>query len=169
MTLVCYNKPNRSKPRYYTASDLERIAGYVADNGVPLWKIVASVMIGVGAGYLVCRAARSVRSLSTILSVVKEIALIGGAAKVINILIEWLKRGRVIRIPVVNRVALVAVLVLVLIHRLLQALENVGESIFFFNKITKNLDSACEFVRKRVNYLENKGKKIRKFPPLNAL
>ncbi len=158
MPIVCRNIPNRSKPRPFKESDLRRIAKYVADDGVPWWKILATVAVGAGVGYLLCKLAKSVNNTLSILSIFKQIALITTASTAIRVLIEWLKGGKIIRLPLINRFAIVLIVILVLVQKALDALTNILDDIIFLEEIAEGLNNACDYVGVRIKALKRDGK-----------
>lgn len=61
MTLVCYNRPNRSKPRTYSCADVRRITRYAIAAGVDPRCIVNEILQETGQAEAVCRVLSLVR------------------------------------------------------------------------------------------------------------
>lgn len=158
MPIVCTYKPNRTKPRPFTEKDLRRIAKYVNEGGIPWFKILAAAAVGAGVGYLLCKLAQSVKNLSGLLGFVKQLALIATSAVAIRVLIEWLKKGKVARIPLVNRFALVLVIVLTIVEKIIESLSSVLDDVIFLEEIVDSLESACETVHDLVQGLKKDNK-----------
>lgn len=156
MTLKCYDKPNRVKVRTFTENDLERIARIVHGDGVSIWKILASVALGVGSGFLVCKAAKSIRSVNSLLSIIKQIAFIGAVSITIRSAVTFLLRSPMARLPVINRFAVALVLILLLVQKGIDLMLTIVDDVVFLESIIDGLDTACEFVGVRVDNLRSK-------------
>lgn len=65
MTIVCINRPNRSKPRFYTERDVGRIIAYARQDGANDAKLIAQILGAFGQKELGCAIFRILDVLNT--------------------------------------------------------------------------------------------------------
>jgi len=133
----------------------------LVDDGIPPTEIIAAVAVGAGLGTNLCKAASAVGKLMTVAAILREISFIGTAALALKVIIEWLKSGPIRNIPVINKWAIVLVLVLVLVQRAMGALEYVVKEWFFLVYLVDSLTEMCEYSGKymdgEVNIIDELG------------
>jgi hypothetical protein len=90
MVLKCYNKPNRKKPRVYTARDVGRITAYARQDGADDAELLAQIMKAFGQKELSCAVFRILDVLNTafflgaIIGLLKGIMTLLKAVKIIS-------------------------------------------------------------------------------------
>lgn len=144
--LVVYRRPCRKAPRTFNERDVKRIATYAVDAGIEPLTIAGYVLSGLGLGYVICIAAKSINSTISILRVIREIAVVFATATVVRLAIEWIKGSRLARIPRVNIIVAFVVAILVLIERVISAAEVLVENIDTLDSIVSALNSICSSV-----------------------
>lgn len=150
MPTVCFRKPNRTKPRPFSVNDLERITRIVEADGVSVFKIIASVAIGLGLGYMICKLEKAIRSVDTLLSIVKQIALVAAVSVAIRAALTFLLSSPLVKLPVINKFAAVIVVVLLLVQKGLDVLTSIGDDLVFLDEVADGLNVACSFVDARL-------------------
>lgn len=143
MPFKCYIKPNRTEVRRWKPEDVARVARYAADDGHSVIWIMALVLSSLGLGFLICRLAAILDSLRALVRFIRELSVVFGATLAVRVLIERLKRSRIMRIPLVNRLLIVVVLVLFLLERVLSALEVMGVNLGHYLSAVNFVDRLC--------------------------
>ncbi|HID72558.1 TPA: hypothetical protein EYP38_01335 [Candidatus Micrarchaeota archaeon] len=80
MPIVCIERPNRTKPRYYTAKDAGRVVAYARKAGASDYEILAHVMAGFGLKRTLCQVALIMDLLNNTIFVAAIIGLFKGLA-----------------------------------------------------------------------------------------
>lgn len=111
MTLICFDRPNRSYERPYRLSDVPRIARYAHRSGAHWDQIVGSVLLEAGYGPDVCNAAEVVGLLRAVLGAgpdKRDVQLVIRALRVASLVLPARLKAIVLALIVVLT-ALVAV------------------------------------------------------------
>ena len=150
MTLKCYNKPNRTKPRKFTAADVRRIARYAVDDGANAKLILASLIVAFGFGALLCKAAKVVAAYTTIAGLVKTVSISVTTAVLIDRAIQWLSRGYLQKLPFGRQllVALVALSAYIAATDVIQG-DDVGvvvDAVGSVTDVSDFLNELCDYV-----------------------
>jgi hypothetical protein len=147
MPKVCYYKPNRSKPRVFTAKDVQRIAKYAYDDGANNLEILAGVAVSLGLGYLFCRAARYIDSMLSIMRLVGEIGGVLALGRVVDWLLTVLSKGAFQRLPIISRYASVIILALSFVQGSIKAVKAIIDETSIVAEISELLHNVCSKVR----------------------
>ena len=150
MPKVCYYKPNRSKPRKFTASDVARIARYAEKDGSGAARILAEVVVVLGFGVLVCKAAKVVAAYTTITGALKTVSVSVATAVFIDRAIQILSKGYLAKLPFVRQ-ALVALTALAAYIAATDAItgddiEVVADAIGSVSDVAEFLNELCDYV-----------------------
>ena len=103
MPIKCYNKPNRTNARHFSARDVERIAKYAVRDGADVKRIIAAIAVAAGVGYLLCKASKVIQAYTTIAGLTRTIAVSVATAVLIDRAIQWLSRGYLQKLPFVRQ------------------------------------------------------------------
>ena len=125
---------------------MSRIAKLVQGSGVSAFKVLAVVAVAIGLGALLCKAARILDAFTGVIRIVREIAIVLATGLAIRVIIEFLKRSPIIRIPVLNRVLIIVILVLVLVEKLLQRFASLAATLDALEPILNGINGICDFV-----------------------
>lgn len=147
MTKKCYYKPNRSKKRVFTEKDVARIAKYAKEDGSDGHGLLAAVAVSLGFGWVFCMAAAIVKNYNVILAFVAEAGGILAFAKVVETLLAFLRGGAVIKIPIVNRVAILAIVVLLAVEKIINAVTLIVEEYGDAQEVIDALDAICNKIK----------------------
>jgi hypothetical protein len=123
MPKKCRYVPNRSKPRVFTAKDVARIAGYAVADGANPIELTALVAKACGLAWIFCIAAKSLELYNLILQIIAEVGGVLAVIAVINKVVAFLEGGAALKVPVLNRVVVVAILALVALQKVLNAIQ----------------------------------------------
>lgn len=158
MAIVCYNKPNRTKARPFTVSDVRRISKIVMDDGVSWMEVLAWSAVGLGVGWFLCRTSQAISRVLKLTSIVRQLALVVATTTALRVLIEFLKGGAVMRVPIINRFALILVVILLLVQKALDVVTNVLDDLLFLDDVVEKLTLVCNYVDEAVGTMVSKGK-----------
>lgn len=147
----CTNRPFRNNPRKYTPKDLARIAKYVKEEGHPILLLMSVVALSLGFGAVICRLSKSLRRWELVFRFVKQIAAIQASALAIRVFIQWLTGAPIKAIPVVNRVAAVAIAILLAVEAILLAIGTTVSDAKMIWDAMGFLEKWCEEIDSRIN------------------
>jgi hypothetical protein len=146
MTKKCYYKPNRTKPRRFTEKDVKRIAKY-ADNGSNKYRIAAEVLTALGLGAGFCIAAKFVTDYQKVIRIIKEVGSILAVKQVITVILRMLGDKAILAIPFVNRVAILAIVVVLAIEKVIDLIADVVEEAEAVDDVIDTLNNLCQSIR----------------------
>lgn len=89
---TCFTRPARTKPRRYSLKDLERITGYVEDDGVPWFAIIAAVLVALGLGALFCYAIARLTDLSRAMDAISKAIIASALVLALRSILDFLLR-----------------------------------------------------------------------------
>jgi len=150
MTLVCYNKPNRSKPRVFTAKDVARIAKYASEDGADPRNIAVMVISALGLGYVICASAKAVNSAAGIAGLIVKIGGVLAVGKIVDFLLSVVTNGFFKKLPIVKRYLAVVVLALAVSEGILKAVQNLMNDASIISGAVELSNDLCE----RINALK---------------
>lgn len=158
MAVKCYNKPNRTKNRPFTVRDIRRISKKIEDSGIPWMKVMAWSAVGMGVGWFMCEAAKSLKRVLRLTNILRQIAVVAASATAIRVLIEFLKGGAILKIPIINRFAVILIVILLLLQKIIDLLGNLADDLVFVDEFIDKLDSVCGYVHEAVGDIVKEGK-----------
>lgn len=129
-------------------------------DGTSAFKILGFVAVAVGLGALLCKAARLLDAFTGTLRIVREIAIVLATGLGIRVIIEFLKRSPILRIPILNRILIIVILVLVLVERLLQRFSDLAGTLDDLEPILSGVNSICDFVIEAGREAFDKGEEV---------
>jgi len=160
MPIVCIERPNRTEPRPFNERDLQRIAKLVQKSGVSVFKILGVVAFAIGLGAIICKAARLIDSFTGVLRILREIAIVLATSLAIKTMITFLQRSPIIRIPILNRVVIVVIILLVLIDRLMQRFSGLAKTLVDLEPITDTINNVCSAIIETAKDAIDKGEDV---------
>lgn len=146
MPLVCIQRPNRKEARRWTPEAVARVAKYAADDGHGVLWILGIVAASLGLGVLVCKLASSIKDTLTVFRFLRELAAALVVAQALRVLIERIKRGPILRVPLVNRLVIAALLVIVVIEKLLAAIGGAAGALGTLEQSVRFVNDLCAYV-----------------------
>lgn len=147
MPKKCYYKPNRARERVYTAKDVGRIARYaLKDDTSSLYLIVAYVLVSLGLGYIVCRAAKTVHIALNIAGYFNELISAIAIGAFIDKLIWFATYGKYIPWPPLRALAFLLGVGLAFIQGIFNEAAKLVEDYADLYELATVLDSLCETV-----------------------
>lgn len=158
MPIKCYNKPNRTKARRYTPSDLTRIAGYVHEDGIPWYEIVGYALAATGSAWLICRLSSAVTNVLGMMAMVKKLSFFVGLSLSLRALITMLIGSPLVRFPFIRRGVVVTIIILLLIDRALAMFLGLVNDILFLDDILGKINQSCEIAERVIDKAVEKGK-----------
>lgn len=147
MTMVCYNRPNRTKARPFTARDVARIAKYAVDDGAEVRDLIVKVAKALGLAFVLCILARA---LNAVLVIARLFAKIGGAAAVASLierLIGLLSGGLIRKIPRINAITILLVILLESFKEVVDAIAVMVDDISVIESASEFLNDLCDRVK----------------------
>lgn len=160
MPIVCIERPNRTEPRPFTEKDLQRIARLVQKSGVSVFKILGVVAFAIGLGAIICKAGRLIDSFTGVLRILREISIVLATSLGIKILIEFLQKSPIIRIPILNKVVIVVIILLVLVDRLMQRFAGLAQTLVDLEPITDTINNVCSAIIDTAKEALDKGEEV---------
>lgn len=146
MTIVCINRPNRTVKRTFTEKDLERIAGYMVDQGRNPILMLVALLIPLGLGVLVCKATRAIKNLESIINLIAAILKVLAIGALIDFLIAILttiQKG-VIFLPIARVISWVIAVLLAVQALADLSVKEVLDEFEALLKFLVILDQVCE-------------------------
>jgi hypothetical protein len=112
VTIKCYDKPNRTKPRYFSGKDVGRCALYSKKDGADEIEILTRVWIGLGMGWMLPITYDILVNLKTIIEALLAILSLLSTGRFLS----WLMRSNFLKLILygskVNKIfALIAVII----------------------------------------------------------
>jgi hypothetical protein len=139
-------RPFRKRPRVFTEKDVARISRYAVGDGADTLKLLASVIVALGLGVIVCKAARG---YVAVMSISNGIAQIGGVLAVSALIqraITLLSRNIILKIPILNRVTILVVSVLVAIDAIINPIADLLSDLEGLDDVANFLNKLCELI-----------------------
>lgn len=150
MPIRCVERPNRKGPRVFTLKALERITGYVKDDGVPVWTILFSVIAATGLGVVICRAAVAMKRVVSLWSIFKNVSKAQAIVVVLILVIQWLAKSPIRLIPVVNAIIIVGLAITLIARALLDDIIELAADVLLANEVIDLLIAGCESIGEAV-------------------
>ena len=144
MPKKCYNKPNRSKPRYFTAKDVERVTKSAISHGTDPVDTLRLILEVTGYKDEVCGLRSYINGYKVATELAAEIGGVLALAKAVTVIIEWLKGSAIVKIPGLNRLALAAVLVLLVVSKILTVIGALADAHDALERTDALLKQVCE-------------------------
>lgn len=152
MAIVCHPRPNRTVPRKWTEKDLARVAKHLGDGGISPWHILGYVAAATGVGVLLCKAAKVLNAFSALARFISRLGILAGLSILVNFLLSVLTKGIFKTLPLVNRIALVIVLVLGVVDRIVKSLQELSRDRAIISEVSDAIERACasadEYIRR---------------------
>jgi hypothetical protein len=139
-------RPFRKKVRVFTDKDVARIAKYAVGDGANPMALLASVIVALGLGVLVCKAARG---YVAVMSVSNALANIGGVLAVSALIqraITLLSRNIVLKLPLLNRVTILVISVLAAVDAIINPIGEVIQDLEGLGDVAEFLNNLCELI-----------------------
>lgn len=124
MVQVCINRPNRKRIRHFTEKDVIRISKFAIDNGASPIKILGSVAVVAGFGFIFCVAARSIDNTGKLTKLAVKIGGIAAIAKLTDFILTVLTGGLFRRLLLVRRIASILILTIAVFTGIQRALRS---------------------------------------------
>jgi hypothetical protein len=144
MTKVCYIRPNRTKRRVFTKSDVARIAKYAVDDGADARDIVVGVISTLGLGFVLCASAKAVNSAVGIAALITKIGGILAIGKIVDFLLTVVTNGLFKKLAVTQRYLAVIVLALAVSEGILKWAKTLMESASVITGAAELINDLCE-------------------------
>jgi len=140
------------EPRPFTVEDVARIAKYVADkeggtHGV--LKVLAAIAISLGLGVYVCRLARSIRSALGIYTFITQIGVIFAQAVVIRVIIDFLIKSQLTKVPALGYAVALLISVLVLVENIIKFAGTLVGDYSFLQESSGFVDDLCSKIKEK--------------------
>ena len=148
MPKVCYNKPNRKAIRHFTSKDVARIAKYAVRDGVSATEVLIYVAVAMGFGALICKVARVLSDVMSILSFVDQMAITLSVSAFLERLIYYLTYGKYIPWPPARKAAFALIAVMAFVNGIFAALGRLYSSFSDVKEIADTVSEWCSLVRK---------------------
>lgn len=147
MPVVCINRPNRKVPRLWRSRDLRRIAKLLDQRGSPVPEIVGSVLVALGLGFLICKAADAIHRSLGIIGLLKQLSAVLATAALGQALLSILRR--LIASPIARPPLIGAVLVALyfFVQAIIKGAAALVEDLATIEEISAVLDSWCTYIR----------------------
>jgi len=143
----CYRRPNRKHPRIFTSRDVARIAKYAADGGATPIELIAGVVVVLGLGYTLCRAANYMRNLLSFKSLIIEIGGTLAMAALIDGAITVLSRGIWMKLHWTRLAALALIATLIVFKDAVNGIIELFKDSDDINDIVVFVDQLCKLVK----------------------
>lgn len=143
MTMVCYNKPNRSKPRVFTAKDVERIARYAINDGADPLDVLVGILRSTGRSGQACQI---VAGISLLLAISKLLIQIGGilaVGKILDFILSVLTNKLFQRLPWVRRVSAVLIIVAASYDGIIKAATEAVSDVGIYEALLESVSEIC--------------------------
>ena len=152
MPTVCIQRPNRTKQRRFTERDLARIAQTMERQGHPVIAIVATILVALGLGVLVCKASKAINNVLGILGIIKQIAALFASAALTKALLVWLQRLLRVPVPIPGWVQVITLLItfVLAIQALSKGAATLVSDVETVQDIAATLASWCEAITNRL-------------------
>lgn len=144
--MTCYKKPNRTKPRYFTAKDVARISRYATKSGVSAQMVIVSVIVALGAGALVCKVAKALSNFLNILNFVGKMGGVLAMSAFIERIIFILSYGKLLPHPAIRGAAIGLIAVFAFVQGMLEAISNVYSDYSTLKEVSDTLSAWCALV-----------------------
>ncbi len=135
--------PARKKTRHFTAKDVARISKYAVRDGASVADIMAGVAVSVGAGFLICKAARSVRSGLVLTAFLKKIFASLAVSQFISLIIQTLIKAQLTVPPQIQLILAISISALWALDKVTSVIENMLGDREVMLQITSTLDEWC--------------------------
>jgi hypothetical protein len=144
-------------PRKFTARDVERITKAAIDSGVD-WRDIAIKILGVlgivGAGYSVCKLASSLNRILSMTAFIKDISIVLASATGLKVLLEYLLRSPLSKVPYLNWVIAALAILLVFIEKVSARLDLIITDIATIRLVSDKMTELCQYVNTN-NYVKS--------------
>lgn len=144
---VCRYVPNRTEPRKWKLKDIERIARHMVEDGVKPGEILGAISLGAGVEEVVCRGARATSALTLVGSIVKQAGGVLAVTTLVNAALTVLSKGAFKKLPVVNRIAFLLILVLATFRGILDAMGELLDNLNALRLVSSTLHTACRWIK----------------------
>jgi len=147
MTMVCYNKPNRTKVRVFTAKDVKRISKYALDDGANAFEILAGVGFTLGLGYLFCVAARTIDNSAAIYRLILRIAGITALGKFVDFVLTVITSGAFRRIGAIPRIGVVVLVLAAIVEPMLRGIGTLVKDAEIILSASEAVHHLCDKIK----------------------
>jgi hypothetical protein len=120
----CYYKPNRKKPRVFTAQDAARIAKYAVNSGADPKQLLAYIAVSLGLGYLFCIAARSIDNIASISSILLKISGAIGLAVFLDFALQIITNRWYVKFSLIRKLTIVGLIISLTLEPILKAAKS---------------------------------------------
>lgn len=147
MTIKCYRKPKRSKPRKFSCNDVKRIVRYAKNAGCSDIDLFVAFSSGADLGDEFCGASKAIANILSITKLISEVGGVVAIQAVINAIIVFLQGSEAAPTPIQIKLGTAAVIaILVAINKTLSAIQAVIDNFGALSKVRSLLDSSCKVV-----------------------
>ena len=150
MTKVCYNRPNRTKRRVFTAKDVARIAKYAQEDGADPRNVAVGVISALGLGYVLCASAKAVNSAVGIAALIVKIGGALAIGKIIDFLLTVVTNGLFKKLPITRRYLAVLILALSVSEGILKSVKSLMEDASVITGVAELINDLCERIKQIV-------------------
>lgn len=148
MPKVTYYKPNRSHPRHFTIKDLTRLTKYVErDSGLSKQEIFVYMAVALGFGTLLCKAARGIASMLTIMFWLEKITATLALGQLTTLIIQVLIKAKLVAPVGVNILLAIAIAAITLIDGIVNMMPTIAGDIALLREITGTINGMCAKVK----------------------
>jgi len=168
MTLKCYDKPNRTKIRVFTARDVHRISRYAMDDGASAVDILAGVAVFTGFGWILCVASKMISNATRISKIITTIAGSLGVAALVDFLLKYISLKLFVKLPLPRRVLLIIVILALFFRDIASTVKSeldkasliVEASDYVHSLCVKAREIAVERGESTADYLDDKAEDV---------
>jgi len=168
LTLKCYDKPNRTKIRVFTAKDVHRISKYAMDDGASAVDILAGVAVFTGFGWILCVVSKIVTDSARISKIIVSIAGSLGIAALIDFLLKYISLKLFVKLPLPRRVLLIIVILAVFFRDIAATVKGMLDKADLVLEASNYVHSLCARAREiavekgesTADYLDDKAEDV---------
>jgi hypothetical protein len=133
---------------HFTTQDVARISKSIVKAGraTPI-EIVAVTATALGLGFLICKAAKTYRRITSLFDFLSSQAITFGLAFALNKLLQYLLQAPFLKLPVINKVAYALIAIIALVLKIFDSVMHFKDDLAFINDTTTLLESGCDFVK----------------------
>ncbi len=139
----CIYYPARKNRRHFTAKDVARISKYAVRDGASVAEIMAGVAVALGVGFMICKAATSVRSALTLTGFMKKAFAGLAVGQFISLLIQTLINAQLVVPRQVKIILGICISALWALNKITDVIETMLGDREMMMTITKTLDEWC--------------------------